>query len=213
MRNNITKTGLYFGSFNPIHLGHLMIASYMVEFTDINDIWFIISPHNPLKKKSTLLPDVNRLYMVNVAVEDEPRFKASNIEFHLPQPSYTIDTLTYMQEKYPNHEFILLAGSDILPTFHKWKNYEQLLSQYKFYIYPRPHGHCEESRRRRDDEATRSHCERSEATSHPSLTFVDAPMIEISASFIRNGIREGKNMQYFLPPKVWKYVEEMGFYR
>jgi len=203
MKQDTTKTGLYFGSFNPIHLGHLMIASYMVEFTDIHDVWFIISPHNPLKEKSTLLPDVNRLYMVNVAVEDEPSFKASNIEFHLPQPSYTIDTLTYMQEKYPTHEFILLAGSDILPTFHKWKNYEQLLSQYQFYIYPRPE----------------SHSERSKATglspfdNYPSIKFVDAPKIEISASFIRNGIREGKNMQYFLPAKVWKYVEEMGFYR
>ena len=216
MRNEITKTGLFFGSFNPIHLGHLMIASYMVEFTEIHDVWFIISPHNPLKEKSTLLPDVNRLYMVNVAVEDEPRFKASNIEFHLPQPSYTIDTLTYMQEKYPTHEFILLAGSDILSSFHKWKNYEQLLSQYQFYIYPRPGGQCGETRQSSADEATR---ERSEAAStnaisvHPSIRFVDAPMIEISASFIRNGIREKKDMQYFLPAKVWKYVEEMGFYR
>ena len=152
--------------------------------------------------------------MVNIAVEDEPRFKASNIEFHLPQPSYTIDTLTYLQEKYPPHEFILLAGSDILSTFHKWKNHEQMLSQYKFYLYPRRH--CEESRLHRDDEAIR---ERSEAastnaiSSHSSITFVDAPQIEISASFIRNGVREGKNMQYFLPAKVWKYIEEMGFYR
>ncbi len=203
MRNNTTKTGLFFGSFNPIHLGHLMIASYMIEFTEIHDVWFIISPHNPLKEKSTLLSDVNRLYMVNVAVEDEPRFKASNIEFHLPQPSYTIDTLTYLQEKHPNHEFIMLAGSDILPSFHRWKNYEQLLNHYQFYIYPRPRGHCERS------EATGIIYD----TPHPSFTFVDAPMIEISASFIREGIREGKDMQYFLPAKVWKYVEEMGFYR
>lgn len=213
MRQDTTKTGLYFGSFNPIHLGHLMIASYMVEFTDIHNVWFIISPHNPLKQKSTLLPDVNRLYMVNVAVEDEPRFKASNIEFHLPQPSYTIDTLTYMKEKYPTHEFILMAGSDILPTFHKWKNYEELLSQFQFYIYPR---HCEESRRRPDDEATPNSDEATPTnalSAHPSIKFVDAPQVEISASFIRNGIREGKNMQYFLPAKVWEYVEEMGFYR
>ena len=192
MRQDTIKTGLFFGSFNPIHLGHLMIASYMLEFTDIHDVWFVISPHNPLKDKSTLLPDVNRLYMVNVAVEDEPRFKASNIEFHLPKPSYTIDTLTYMQEKYPSHEFILLAGSDILGSLHKWKNWEQLLAQYRFYIYPRPG--------------------QSTSYSHPSIRFVDAPMVEISASFIRNAIREGKNMQYFLPAKVWEYVEEMGFY-
>jgi nicotinate-nucleotide adenylyltransferase len=206
MRKEATKTGLFFGSFNPIHLGHLMIASYMIEFTDIHNVWFIISPHNPLKEKSTLLPDVNRLYMVNVAVEDEPRFKASNIEFHLPQPSYTIDTLTYLSEQYPTHDFILLAGSDILSSFHKWKNYEQLLSQYRFYIYPR----CGESHHRCDDEATRLG---NEATSHPSIRFIPAPMIEISASFIRNSIREGKDMQYFLPAKVWRYIDDMGFYR
>ncbi|TSA28995.1 MAG: nicotinate-nucleotide adenylyltransferase [Bacteroidetes bacterium] len=190
-----TRTGLFFGSFNPIHLGHLMIASYMVEFTDIREVWFVISPHNPLKEKATLLSDLNRLYMVNVAVEDEPRFKASNIEFHLPEPSYTIDTLTYLQERYPTHEFILLAGTDILPTFHKWKNYEQLLDQYQLYIYPRLYNGSVPF------------------SLHPSLTFVDAPLIEISSSFIRNGIREGKNMKYFLPAKVWEYVEEMGFYR
>lgn len=201
MRQDTTKTGLFFGSFNPIHLGHLMIASYMIEFTDIHHVWFIISPHNPLKEKSTLLPDVNRLYMVNVAVEDEPRFKASNIEFHLPQPSYTIDTLTYLSEKYPTHDFTLLAGSDILPTFHKWKNYEQLLNHYKFYIYPR---------QGEENSGTGS---QNLIFSHPSVKFVDAPSVEISASFIRNAIRQGKNMQYFLPPKVWQYIEEMGFYR
>jgi len=195
MMKKSTRTGLFFGSFNPIHLGHLMIASYMVEFTDIREVWFVISPHNPLKEKATLLSDLNRLYMVNVAVEDEPRFKASNIEFHLPEPSYTIDTLTYLQERYPTHEFILLAGTDILPTFHKWKNYEQLLDQYQLYIYPRLYNGSVPF------------------SLHPSLTFVDAPLIEISSSFIRNGIREGKNMKYFLPAKVWEYVEEMGFYR
>jgi len=195
MKSNKTKTGLFFGSFNPIHLGHLMIASYMIEFTGINDVWFIISPHNPLKEKSTLLPDVNRLYMVNIAVEDEPGFKASNVEFHMPQPSYTIDTLTYLQEKYPTHDFTLLAGSDIFPTFHKWKNYEQLLSLYQFNIFPRPF--------------TKAH----PYENHPSIAYVNAPLIEISSSFIRNGIRAGKNMQYFLPEKVWKYLDEMGFYR
>jgi len=195
MKQDTTKTGLFFGSFNPIHLGHLMIASYMIQFTDIDDIWFIISPHNPLKEKSTLLPDVNRLYMVNVAVEDDPKFKASNVEFHMPQPSYTIDTLTYLDEKYPTHDFILLAGSDMLPTFHKWKNYEQLLSLYTFYIYPRP--------------STKPH----PYEHHPAITFVNAPQVEISSSFIRKSIKEGKNMAYFLPKKVWEYVDEMNFYK
>ncbi len=191
----VKKTGLFFGSFNPIHLGHLMIASWMVEFTDISQVWFVISPHNPLKEKSSLLPDVNRLYMVNVAVEDEPKFKASNIEFHLPQPSYTIDTMTYITEQFPDRDFVLIAGSDNLPTLHKWKNYERLLELYTFYVYPRP----ETPKSPFDD--------------HPHIRFVNAPLVEISSSFIRSAITEGKNMQYFLPPKVWKYVEEMGFYR
>lgn len=191
----VKKTGLFFGSFNPIHLGHLMIASWMTEFTDIGQVWFVISPHNPLKEKSTLLADVNRLYMVNVAVEDEPKFKASNIEFHLPQPSFTIDTLAYIGEQYPDREFVLIAGSDTLPTLHKWKNYEQLLEHYPFYIYPRPN------------------TEKSPFDGHPNVRFVDAPVVEISSSFIRSAIREGKNMQYFLPAKVWDYIEKMGFYR
>lgn len=189
------KTGLFFGSFNPIHLGHLMIASWMAEFTDIGQVWFVISPHNPLKEKSSLLPDLNRLYMVNIAVENEPMFKASNVEFHMPQPSYTIDTLTYLQEQHPDREFILIAGSDILPTFHKWKNYEQLLEQIHFYIYPRP-----------DTPSSPFH-------THPHIHFVHAPHLEISSSFIRDSIGKGKSMQYFLPEKVWKYIDEMGFYK
>jgi nicotinate-nucleotide adenylyltransferase len=188
-------TGLFFGSFNPIHLGHLMIAGYMLEFTGIHEVWFIISPQNPLKDKTTLLPDVNRFYMVNIAVEDEPRFRASNIEFHLPVPSYTIDTMTYLQEQFPEKEFVLIGGSDILATLHKWKNYEQLLNLYHFYIYPRPF------------------TERSSFDNHPNITFTGAPLIEISSSFIRQVIREGRNMHYFLSQKVWKYVDEMGFYR
>jgi nicotinate-nucleotide adenylyltransferase len=194
-KKDTRKTGLFFGSFNPIHLGHLMIASYMVEFTDIGQVWFVISPHNPLKEKSTLLPDVNRLYMVNVAVENERNFKASNIEFHLPQPSFTIDTLTYIGEQHPDKEFVLIAGSDTLPTLHKWKNHEQLLAQYHFYIYPRPG------------------IAKSPFDDHPHIRFVSAPLIEISSSFIREAIKEGKNPEYFLPAKVWKYIDEMGFYR
>jgi nicotinate-nucleotide adenylyltransferase len=190
-----SKTGLFFGSFNPIHLGHMMIASYMAEFTDLDQVWFVISPQNPLKDKATLLPDVNRLYMVNVAVENERKFRASNIEFHLPKPSYTIDTLTYLAEKYPDRDFVLIAGSDILPTFHKWKNYEQILEHYHFYLYPRPSA------------------EPNPFDNHPAFTRISAPMVEISSSFIRKSIHEGKNMQYFLPEKVWKYIEDMGFYR
>jgi nicotinate-nucleotide adenylyltransferase len=193
VKNN--KTGLFFGSFNPIHLGHLMIASYLVEFTDLEQVWFIISPQNPLKEKSTLLPDVNRLYMVNVAVEDDPSFKASNIEFHLPRPSYTIDTLEHLGKLYPDKEFVVIAGSDTLPTLPKWKNYEELLDRNRFYIYPRPGDH------------------KSPFDQHPGITFVNAPLVEISSSFIRASIKNGKSMQYFLPAKVWEYIEAMGFYR
>ncbi|MCK9204260.1 MAG: nicotinate (nicotinamide) nucleotide adenylyltransferase [Bacteroidales bacterium] len=188
------KTGLFFGSFNPVHIGHLMIASYMAEFTDIDQVWFVVSPQNPLKEKTGLLADHHRLTMVNLAIEDDPRFRSSNIEFKMPKPSYTIDTLTYLSEKYPGKEFILLAGADILPTFHKWKNWEELLKQYQFYIYPR------------SGSAT------NELSNNPAFKLVDAPLITLSSSFIRNGIREGKNLQYFLPEKVWKYIREMHFY-
>jgi len=194
MKKAKSKIGLFFGSFNPIHTGHLMIANYMVEFTDIEQVWFIISPHNPLKEKSSLLADHHRLAMANIAVENDQRFRASNIEFHLPKPSYTIDTLTYLREKYPQKEFILIAGSDTLPTLYKWKNYKELLNQYEFLIYPRPFA------------------EKSPYDDHPHVHFVPAPLIEISSSFIRKGISEGKNMNYFLPDKVWKYIEEMHFY-
>mgnify|MGYP003811766059 CR=1 FL=1 len=190
-----SKTGLFFGSFNPIHCGHLMIASYMVEFAGLNEVWFVVSPHNPLKEKATLLADHHRLAMVNLAIEDDPRFKSSAIEFKLPQPSYTIDTLTYLFEKHPRKDFVLIAGSDNLATFHKWKNHEELLRQYRVYLYPRP------------DTAP------SQFDQHPSITRINAPLITISSSFIRKGIREHKNMRYFLPEKVWKYIEEMHFYK
>ena len=192
--NQLSKTGLFFGSFNPIHHGHLMIANYMVEFTDISQVWFIVSPHNPLKEKTSLLADHHRLAMANIAVEDDPRFRASNIEFHLPQPSYTIDTLTYLAEKYPEKEYLLICGSDNLPSFSKWKNYKELLSRYHLYIYPR------------------QETEPSIFDNHPHIHFTEAPLIGISSSFIRQGIKEGKNMRQFLPEKVWKYMTEMHFY-
>jgi nicotinate-nucleotide adenylyltransferase len=188
------KTGLFFGSFNPIHQGHLVIANYMVEFTDICQVWFIVSPQNPLKEKNSLLADHHRLAMANIAVEDDPRFRASNIEFHLPQPSFTIDTLTYLAEKHPEKEFVLICGSDNLTSFSKWKNYEELLNRYQLYIYPRPN------------------TEASAFDSHPHIHFTQAPLIEISSSFIRQGIREGRNLRQFLPEKVWKYLTEMHFY-
>lgn len=189
------KTGLFFGSFNPIHNGHLMIASYMVEYAGLSQVWFVVSPQNPLKEKNTLLADHHRLAMVNLVVEDDPRFKSSNIEFKLQKPSYTIDTLTYLAEKYPAKEFALIAGSDIFPTFHKWKNWEELMKLYSFFIYPRPGFH------------------ENALSVNPVFHVVDAPQITISSSFIRSGIKDGKNMRYFLPEKVWMYVKEMNFYK
>ena len=191
---NKHKTGLFFGSFNPIHIGHMILAEFMVEHTPLNDVWFIVSPQNPLKEKQTLLADHHRLAMVNIAVEDDSRMRSSNIEFKMSQPSYTIDTLTYLGDKYHDRQFILLGGTDILPSFHKWKNYQELLRQYEIYIYNRPH------------------YDPGEYSKHPSITFYDAPLIEISASFIRDSIRKGKDVRYMLPEKVYRYIREMHFY-
>jgi len=188
-----SKIGLYFGSFNPIHIGHLAIANYMLEFTDLDKIWFIISPHNPLKEKKSLLPDYHRLEMVHLALSDDYDMKANNIEFKLPQPSYTIDTMTYLQEKYPKNDFAIIMGGDSLGSLHKWKNYESMIKQYQVYVYARP-------------DADHNNI------THPNIKVFHAPQMEISASFIRNSIKEGKNIRYFLPAKVWEYIQEMHFY-
>lgn len=189
------KTGLFFGSFNPIHIGHLIIANYFVEHTDLDEVWFVISPHNPLKNKSSLLDDRQRYYMVQLAIEDDGRFKASNIEFHMEQPSYTIHTLTALYEKYPNNEFILLMGSDNLSSFHKWKNYQQILENYQIYIYSRPE------------------TDPTEFDNHPSISIYHAPLMQISSSYIRNEIMNGKNIEYLLHPKVFQYLSEMNLYK
>jgi nicotinate-nucleotide adenylyltransferase len=191
----IKKTGLFFGSFNPIHTGHMIIASYMLGFTDLDDVWMVISPHNPLKEKKTLLPDHHRYAMVQVAVEDHPRLRASHIEFKLPQPSYTIDTLVRLEEKHPDNQFVLIAGTDIFPTFHKWKNYEVLLENYKLYIYRRPG------------------FDAGIYASHRNVIIFDAPLMEISSSFIRQAIKDGRDIRYFVPEKVYEYIREMHFYK
>lgn len=188
------KTGLFFGSYNPIHHGHLIIASYMLEYTDLDEVWFVVSPQNPLKERKSLLADYHRLALVNLAVEDHYQFRASNFEFSMPKPSYTIDTLTWLNEKYENREFVLICGTDIFPTFHKWKNHEAILSQYKLYVYPRP-GY--DLGAYRDNDA---------------IVLYSAPYMEISSSFIRNGIKEGKNMDFWMPTKVYDYIKEMHFY-
>lgn len=188
------KTGLFFGSFNPIHTGHMIVAAYMREFTDLDQVWFVISPQNPLKEKNSLLTDHHRLMLVKTAIEDDSDFWVSDIEFNMPKPSYTIDTLTWLSEKHPNREFVLIAGTDILGTFHKWKNYDVLLEYYRIYIYKRPGFDPGKYR------------------NHPSIKYFDAPQLEISSSFIRKAIADGKDMRYMVPAKVWEYIREMHFY-
>lgn len=197
------KVGLYFGTFNPIHVGHLIIANYIVDYTDLDEVWFVVSPHNPLKQKSTLLDDVHRLTLVRVAIEDNIKLKASDIEFNLAQPSYTATTLTYLCEKYPKKEFALIMGEDNLRTFHKWRNQDVILENHKVYVYPRALAMGEEVTPTPN-----------EYHNHPSIIFCkDAPVMKISASFIRKAIKEGKDVQYLLTKKVYKYVDEMNFYR
>ncbi len=189
------KTGLYFGSFNPVHTGHLIIASQMVENSDLEQVWFVVSPQNPLKKKKTLLENHHRLALVKEAIKDDGRFRASDVEFNLPQPSYTIHTLTVLDEKHPNRDFALIMGADNLATIHKWKNYREILNNYQFYVYPRP-GY-----------------DTGEYDTHENVWLIDAPQMEISASMIRDSIKAGKDMRYLLPPDVLRYIDEMMFYK
>ncbi|MCX6303186.1 MAG: nicotinate (nicotinamide) nucleotide adenylyltransferase [Bacteroidia bacterium] len=195
------KAGLYFGSFNPIHIGHIAIAGYMLEFTGLDEIWFVVSPHNPLKKKDTLLDDYQRLHMTNLAIGNNDRLKALDIEFKMPVPSYTIDTLAYLEEKYPYHRFSLVMGEDNLNTLHKWKNGLELVQKCPILVYPRP------------DSKKPSELMLERILSAADICFVKAPMMDISGTFIRNGIKKGKNMSYFMPAPVWKYIEEMHFYK
>lgn len=190
----IIKTGLYFGSFNPVHIGHLAIANYMIEYSDLEQLWFIVSPQNPLKEKKSLLSDHHRLEMVRLALEDDPRFRVSDIEFKLPTPSYTIDTLAYLEEKNPGHEFQLVMGADQLRTFQKWKNASLIISNYHRLIYPRP-GVDPES-----------------LLSVPNASIVNAPLMEISSSFIRQAVKDGKDIRHLVPAPAYNYMREMHFY-
>lgn len=189
------KIGLYFGSFNPVHNGHLIIAGYMTEYSDLDQVWFIVSPHNPLKLKHTLLQDYHRLSMVKIGIGDNRKLKASDIEFKLTKPSYTINTLAYLFEKFPDKKFVLIMGSDNLDSFPKWKNYEQILEQVELYVYPRK------------DAPT------SELINHPKVKLIEAPLMEISSSFIRESIKNKKDVRYMVPEKVWDFIEEMNFYK
>ena len=201
------KVGLYFGTFNPIHVGHLIIANYMTEHGDLDQVWIVVSPQNPLKKKNSLLADYHRLALVRAAIEDDPKLTVSDIEFHLPIPSYTSTTLTYLKEKHPEHEFSLIMGEDNLRTFHKWFNHEVILENHTVYVYPRVLTIQEEAAIKAGETESNLYAE------HRNVVFCnDAPVMKVSSSFIRNSIAEGKDVRYLLTEPVHKYVEEMHFY-
>ena len=191
------KIGLYFGTFNPIHVGHLTIANHIAEYSDLDKVWFVVTPHSPFKKKSTLLDNRQRYEMVYLATKDYLKLEPSDIEFTLPQPNYTINTLTYLKEKHPDYEFALIMGEDNLKSLHKWKNYEIILEDYSIYMYPRiSEGKISAPLLEQDN-----------------IHKVDAPIMELSSTFIRKGIKSGKNVKPMLPEHVWNYLDEMNFYR
>jgi nicotinate-nucleotide adenylyltransferase len=187
------KVGLYFGSFNPVHVGHLIIANHILNETDIEKVWFIISPQNPLKPAAGLLNEYHRLHLVRIATEEDNRIKASDIEFGLPRPSYTIDTLTYLAEKHPDHRFVVIMGSDSFQNISKWKNYQMLLDNYEIYVYNRPGFEV-----------------RSESS---AVKILDAPLLQLSATHIRECIKNGKSVRYMLPEKVLEEIEKGNYYK
>jgi nicotinate-nucleotide adenylyltransferase len=193
------KIGLYFGTFNPIHVGHLIIANHLANNSDLNEVWFVVSPHNPLKDKNTLLDDHHRLAMVQRAVEDNPKLKASSIEFDLPKPSYTVFTLQSLKEKFPKTEFSLIMGEDNLRTIHKWKNYEYILENFDIYVYPRVQSATE--------------IDVKDFSQSGRIHMCNAPVMNVSSTFIRDAIKNRKDVRYLLTDPVFKYVDEMNFYK
>jgi nicotinate-nucleotide adenylyltransferase len=191
------KIGLFFGSFNPVHVGHMIIANYMVTQASLDEVWMIVSPHNPLKDKASLAKDHDRLHLVKLAIGDNVKLKASNVEFALPKPSYTIDTLTYLNEKYPEYDFIMLMGGDSLATLHKWKNYELLLSNYQIYVYQRPTYELSD-----------------ELKNNANVHIMEGtPMLDISASYVRECIKKGYSIEYLVPDKVYEYINGSNMYK
>ena len=191
------KIGLYFGTFNPIHIGHLIIANHLAEYSGLDQIWMVVTPHNPFKNKQTLLDDYQRLQLVFLATEDYPKIKPSDIEFKLPQPNYTVNTLAHLQEKYPQHIFSLIMGEDNLKSLHKWKNHEIILQNHEIYVYPR----------------ISSDVDTSIYKNHHKIHIVAAPIVEISSTFIRENIKNKKNVQPLLPSKVWEYIDHNNLYK
>jgi nicotinate-nucleotide adenylyltransferase len=199
------KIGLFFGSFNPIHVGHLVLGNYMADNTDLSEVWFVVSPQNPHKQKVNLLEDHHRLAMVRIAVEDNNKLKASDIEFSLPKPSYTVYTLQNLKEQYPEYVFSLLMGEDNIRTLHKWKNYEYIIENFDIYVYPRV--------------LTVQELESTDTSKNELLELknvklcTDVPLMKISSSYIRNAVKAKNDVRYLLTEKVFKYLDEMNFYR
>lgn len=191
------KVGLYFGTFNPIHVGHVIIANHIVEYSDLDEVWFVVTPQSPDKKRLTLLDNHHRLELVYLATKEFAKLKPSDIEFGLPKPNYTVHTLAHIADKFPQHDFSIIMGADNLKTFHKWKNYETILELYNIYVYPR----------------IGKELIQTQFDQHQKVHKIDAPIIQISSTLIRNGIQEKKNVQPLLPVNVWEYIDEMNFYR
>lgn len=188
------KIGLFFGSFNPVHVGHMIIANYLVEHTDLDRVWMVVSPQSPFKTKKSLAKDYDRLHLVRIAIGENNLIKASDIEFGLPKPSYTIDTLTYLKEKHEEYSFSLIMGGDNLGSLHKWKNYEMILKNHDIYVYKR------------------SGYDLGDLQDHPSIHIQEAPLLDISASYIRKQIKEGKSFQYLVTDGVYEYLTENALY-
>ncbi|WP_420577339.1 nicotinate (nicotinamide) nucleotide adenylyltransferase [Ekhidna sp.] len=189
------EVGLFFGSFNPIHTGHMIIANLVKETTSVDEVWFIVSPQNPFKKNKNLLHEFDRLDLVNAAIGDDYKFRSSDIEFNMPRPSYTIDTLTLIQEKHPGKKFRLIIGEDNLASFPKWKNHEMILEHFGLIVYPRPNSKS------------------SELSSHPNVQIIDAPEVDISATLIRRLIKEEKSIKYLVPDQVATLIQSKGFFK
>jgi nicotinate-nucleotide adenylyltransferase len=189
------KIGLFFGSFNPIHIGHLIIANIMAENTDLNKVWFVVSPQNPFKPSKGLLHEFDRYDMVKAAIADHYKLEVSDVEFSLPKPSFTIHTLAYLTEKFPGKEFKVIIGEDNLENFSKWKNYDQILNQFGLYVYPRPH------------------VTNSELTRHSHVKMIEAPLLDVSATYIRNCIKNNKSIRYLVPEPVEQMIRLKDFYR
>ena len=192
--NSMKKIGIYSGSFNPIHHGHVMLANYLVEFSDLDELWFVVTPQNPLKKKEDLLDDDERLKMVQLALGDDPRIHVSDIEMHLPTPSYTINTLTSLSEQNPDVEFVFICGMDSLQNMKNWREYQRILDNYELLVFPRE-GY-----------------DGGELVNYPSVTVLKTPILEISSTFIRQCVKEGRDVRHFMPEKAFAYMKEHQFY-